>query len=138
MSSVKAHSALILAVVFILGILAGVGGTLVVAPYVRNRAAQHHDASQDRQRFIQHMQTMLSLTPQQTQQFSAIVQETSDRWNTLHMQIQPQFEQIRQEQRNKVRAILNPDQLQKFNEFVARFDAKRKLDAQRKAQEVRK
>lgn len=137
MPSVKTHSALILAVVFVLGILAGVGGTLVVAPYVRGRI-EHHDPRQDRQHFVQHMQRMLNMTPDQAEKFSAIVQETSDRWGALHRQVEPEFEQIRQEQRNKVRAILNPEQVQKFNEFVARFDAKRKQDAQHRAQDMRK
>lgn len=137
MSSVKAHSALILAIVFMLGILAGVGGTLVVSPYV-HRHEQHHTPKQDRQHFIQQMQKMLDLTPQQTAQFSAILQETTERWEALHQQVEPQFEAIRQQQRNKVRAILNPQQVQKFNEFVARFDAHRKEEEQRKAQQVRK
>lgn len=127
MSSVKAHSALILAVVFALGILSGVGGTLVLAPYVRSHVAPHTPA-QDRERFIHHMQTLLDLSPQQTTEFTAIVQETADRWTTLHEQVEPQFDQIRQQQRNKVRAILTPGQLQKFNTFLSDFDARRKKD----------
>jgi hypothetical protein len=137
MSSVKAHSALILAVVFVLGILAGVGGTLVVTPWI-HRHEQHHDPRQDRQRFVQHMQKMLDMTPQQTTQFSAILQETTDRWDALHHQVEPQFEAIRQQQRDKVRAILTPQQVQKFNDFVARFDAHRREEAQRRAQQMRK
>jgi hypothetical protein len=137
MSSVKAHSALILAVVFVLGILAGVGGTLVVSPWV-HRQQEHHDPRQDRQRFVQHMQKLLDMTPQQTTQFSAILQETTERWDALHRQVEPQFEAIRQQQRDKVRAMLNPQQVQKFNEFVARFDAHRKQEAARRAQQVRK
>lgn len=136
MSSVKAHSALILAVVFVLGILAGVGGTLVVSPWLHRQQA-HHDPRQDRQRFIEHMQQMLDMTPEQTSRFSAILQETTDRWDALHRQVEPQFEAIRQQQRDKVRAILNPQQVQKFNAFVARFDAHRREEAQRKAQHVR-
>jgi len=139
MPSVKAHSALILTVVFVLGILAGVGGTLVVSPWVHHHQAQkHHDPRQDRQRFVQYMQKLLDMTPQQTTQFSAILQETTDRWDALHRQVEPQFEAIRQQQRNKVRAMLNPQQVQKFNEFVARFDAHRKQEAERHAQQVRK
>lgn len=137
MSSVKTHSALILAIVFVLGILAGVGGTLVVSPLV-HRNQQHHDPRQDRQRFIDHMQKLLDMTPQQTVQFSAILQETTERWDALHRQVEPQFEAIRQQQRDKVRAMLTPGQVQKFNEFVAQFDAHRKEEAQRHAQQVRK
>ncbi len=137
MSSVKVHSALILAVVFVLGILAGVGGTLVVSPWVHHHE-EHHDSHQDRQHFVQHMQQLLDMTPQQTAQFSAILQETGERWDALHRQVEPQFEAIRHQQRDKVRAMLNPQQVQKFNEFVARFDAHRKQEAARRAQQMRK
>jgi Spy/CpxP family protein refolding chaperone len=118
----RTRAAIYLIVVFVLGALAGIGGER----YWCHRRLPPNPQAQ-RQAFIARMQQRLDLTPQQTAQFAALVDETMQRFGALHKQMEPQFEQIRDQQREKIRAILNPQQQQKFDAWMSAFDKRRRL-----------
>ena len=59
--------------------------------------------------------------------------DTRAQWRTLYTTIEPQHEQIRQQSRDRIRAILTPDQKPKFEEFMHRIDEQRKKDEQQLA-----
>jgi Spy/CpxP family protein refolding chaperone len=72
----------------------------------------------------------LQLTQDQQKQLGSIVDDTRAQWRTLYTTIEPQHEQIRQQSRDRIRAILTPDQKPKFEDFMHRIDEQRKKDEQ--------
>jgi len=58
-------------------------------------------------------------------------QTTSD-WHRILLTVDPQLEQARQQGRQRIRAVLTPDQLPKFEAFI------RHLDEQRAQAELRR
>jgi Spy/CpxP family protein refolding chaperone len=72
----------------------------------------------------------LQLTPDQQKQLGSIVDDTRAQWRTLYTTIEPRHEQIREQSRDRIRAILTPDQKPKFEDFMHRIDEQRKKDEQ--------
>lgn len=75
----------------------------------------------------------LQLTPDQQKQMIAIIDDTRAKWTALYAPLDPQKEQIRQDGRAHIRAILTPEQQVKFDDFMRRIDEQRKKDAERQA-----
>jgi len=75
----------------------------------------------------------LQLTPDQQTQLGVIVDDTRAQWRTLYTTIEPRHEEIRQQSRDRIRAILTPDQKPKFEEFMKRIDEQRQKDEQQQA-----
>ncbi|MGH9536074.1 MAG: hypothetical protein ACRD2E_14590 [Terriglobales bacterium] len=120
------RGALILIGVFVLGVIAGGGGGLWLAPHVRRPMSR-----QDR--YVRHMTRLLQLTPAQARQFRAIVVDMRQHWGQIHQQLQPQYQAlftqelldfapIRAQERARVRAMLDPRQQAKFNAWVTQWD----------------
>lgn len=106
---------------FLLGIVAG-GACLYMygwysGQWLRNRDPHH---------VVRVLQERLDLSPSQTAQLTQIVDEMHAKQEAIGQQVKPQFQAIREEARTRVRAILNPEQVDKFNEMVKRWDERRK------------
>jgi hypothetical protein len=71
----------------------------------------------------------LQLTPDQQKQLGVIVVDTRAKWTALYSPLDGQREQIRQESRAHIRAMLTPDQQPKFDDFLRRLDESRKKEA---------
>lgn len=112
---------LVLIVVFVLG---SVTGAALTGLY-RSRASGDRDRSEARmhERF-EKMRSELSLTDQQTAAVRAILDETRNDYRTLRTELRPRFEEPRQKARVRIRALLNPEQQQKFDAMVAQQDAR--------------
>jgi Spy/CpxP family protein refolding chaperone len=111
----------VLIVVFVLG---SVTGAALTGLY-RSRASGDRDRSEARmhERF-EKMRSELSLTDQQTAAVRAILDETRNDYRTLRTELRPRFEEPRQKARVRIRALLNPEQQQKFDAMVAQQDAR--------------
>lgn len=107
---------------FVLGMVVGSTGTVFFGWY----SGRWHHRRFDRHRVVQYLQRELKLSDTQTQQVEQIMQETHEKFRNLQQQVDPQFDAIRMESRDRVRKILNPDQLAKFNQLVKRFDERRR------------
>ena len=79
-----------------------------------------------RERVIQHLQQDLNLTDAQAQQLNQIIDEYWKKSRELQHQIEPQFSALREERRERIRKILTPEQLVKFNEIVQRSNERMK------------
>jgi Spy/CpxP family protein refolding chaperone len=69
------------------------------------------------------------LTPEQRQQLEAILMQLHSEYKALHEQSDAQIDQARQQGRNRIRAILTPEQQPKFEEFLKRMDEERRRNA---------
>ena len=119
-------AALWVGAVFLLG--AALGGVLgyLFAHRPVNAANPPLSEPERRAQKVQELTKELSLTPQQAQQFDAILMQRHAETKAIRDQADAQIDAVRQKGRAQVRAILNPDQGPKFEEFLKRVDEQRK------------
>jgi Spy/CpxP family protein refolding chaperone len=113
---------LVLVVVFVLGCVTGVALTGLY----RSRASGDRPEARERamnERF-EKMRSELSLTDQQTTAVRTILDETRNEYHALRTELRPRFDEPRQKARARIRALLTPEQQQKFDAMVAQQDAK--------------
>jgi Spy/CpxP family protein refolding chaperone len=120
------EAAVLVLVVFLLGIILGGLGVHVWGDKIW--AQQTSNSSKSRDQVIANFTRELSLTPEQQRQLGSIVDDTRARWRALYAPLEAQHEQIRQQGRDKVRAILTPEQRPKFEDFLKRLDEQRKKE----------
>lgn len=80
----------------------------------------------DKQRIVRHLTRELDLTDSQVHQLNQIMDESMRKHAELRKQVDPQFTALREESNNRIRQILTPGQLTKFNEMVRRFEERMK------------
>jgi hypothetical protein len=109
------------AVTFVLGLVVGGCGMYIYAWY-----SGHWHREFDRQRAVRHLTRELGLSQGQIGQVDQIFAGTAKGYSELHKQVDPQFDAIRAHTREKIREILNPEQLAKFNTLVRQADERRR------------
>ena len=124
----RGEAAVLVLVVFLLGALLGGVGNHVWGERVWGK--QIINSQPTRNEIVGDLTRDLQLTPDQQKQLGSIVDDTRAQWRTLYTTIEPQHEQIRQQSRDRIRAILTPDQKPKFEDFMHRIDEQRKKDEQ--------
>jgi Spy/CpxP family protein refolding chaperone len=119
-------AALWVGAVFLLG--AALGGVLgyLFAHRPVNAANPPLSEPERRAQRVQQLTKDLSLTPQQAQQLDAILLQRHTETKAIHEQTDAQIDAVRQKGRAQVRAILTPEQLPKFEEFLKQMDEQRK------------
>jgi Spy/CpxP family protein refolding chaperone len=119
-------AALWVGAVFLLG--AALGGVLgyLFAHRPVNAASPPLSEPERRAQKVQQLTKELALTPQQAQQLDAIMQQRHTETKAIHDQTEAQLDAVRQKGRAQVRAILTPEQLPKFEEFLKQMDEERK------------
>jgi Spy/CpxP family protein refolding chaperone len=119
-------AALWVGVVFLLG--AALGGVLgyLFAHRPVNAANPPLSEPERRARRVEELTKDLTLTPQQAQQVDAILQQRHAETKAIHEQTDAQLDAVRQKGRSQVRAILTPEQLPKFEEFLKHMDEQHK------------
>jgi Spy/CpxP family protein refolding chaperone len=119
-------AALWVGAVFLLG--AALGGVLgyLFAHRPVNAANPPLSEPERRAQRVQQLTKDLSLTPQQAQQLDAILLQRHAETKAIHEQTDAQIDAVRQKGRAQVRAILTPEQLPKFEEFLKQMDEQRK------------
>jgi hypothetical protein len=108
---------------FVLGLVVGAAGTVF---YGWHRGIIHPRRPPDEQHIVSFLQRKLNLSDAQTKQVDQIVRDTDDKFKQLQGQVDPQFDAIRDESRDRIRKVLNAEQLAKFNELVRRMEERRK------------
>jgi protein CpxP len=106
---------------FVLGAVVGASGTFFYAWHTGN---WHRSFS--RQHLVERMTHDLNLNPAQVGQLDQILQESGKQFHALQGQVDQQFEALHEQTRNRIRQILTPDQLARFNELVRQHDEKRR------------
>ena len=99
-------------------LLGGVVGGAAVVFYAWHWGHWHRGF--DRGRMVRRLSRDLELSQEQVRQLRVIVDETGKKFAELRKQAGPQFEALREESFQRIRAILNPEQLKKFEEQVRR------------------
>jgi Spy/CpxP family protein refolding chaperone len=115
-------AALWIGAVFILGLALG-----VVAGYwyAHRPAPQLSDEARRHQKVVQ-LTNVLALTPDQQSQIEVIFSDTQSQFQAARKNADQQIEAGRQKGRDRIRAVLTPEQLPKFEDFLRKLDEDRK------------
>jgi hypothetical protein len=120
----KAH--LIVVTAFILGVAVGASGQYLLS----NRVAQ--PAASTPVEVADELTRVLKLDQPRRSQVIEILGDCQKRSQELREQNRPQFQAIRENARNRIRALLSPEQLALFNQWIKDLDAKREKRDERK------
>jgi len=112
-------------VLFILGIALGSVGTYLVTMRVqaaRPIAAMAHNPAHTMEMFTRN----LNLSGDQQTQIQAILNDMRGRYAELHEKLDPEYEQVRQQGRERIRQLLTSDQRPKFEDLLRQIDEDRR------------
>jgi Spy/CpxP family protein refolding chaperone len=126
--NVERKAGFLVVLVFLLGVaLGGVG-----MHYWEARAYGHRVIVPTHTEVMEQMTEQLTLTPDQQKQIGAISDDVRNHLHAIQDQSKPQADAIRNEGRQKIRALLTPDQQPKFDAYIHHLDELRaKAAAQR-------
>lgn len=113
----------LIVLVLVLGIALGAVGHSVFDRRVLGARTQTRP---DPPRGVNRLTTELNLTPDQQKQLSAILTDMQHRMDGVRQQMDPQFNQIRDQGHDQIRQILTPDQRPKFEDFLKRLAEERR------------
>jgi Spy/CpxP family protein refolding chaperone len=122
----RREAALLVVLVFLLG--AALGG---VATHVWTSHASPPQPPHGPDQIIARLSHDLDLTADQLKVVTGIVDETHTQVRALYAPLDPQRDQIRQQARVRIRAVLTPEQTVKFETFLRELDAARKKEDRR-------
>src|SRR5262245_31976992 len=108
--------------VFILGIALGAAGTYVVTSRVQAARPQSNRTP----RALEALTRDLSLNADQQMQIEGILSDTRAGYDAIRKQMEPEYDEVRQRGRQRIRQILTPQQGPKFEETLHRMDEERR------------
>lgn len=130
-NNARIEAAVLVFVVFLLGILLGGVGDHLWDERVQGQEqlAAQPNTKPTRDQVINDLTQRLQLTPVQQKQIAETIDDTRAKWRALYAPLDASHEEIRQQGRAGIRAVLTPDQQVKFDDFLKRLDEQRKKDA---------
>ena len=125
----RREAALLVFVVFLLGLLVGGVGNHLWGERVWGRQEPPaHVGPPSRAQLVSAFTRELQLTPEQQDKIGAIIDDTRTQVRALYSPLDAQHEKIRQQCRDRIRAVLTPEQSPKFDAFMQRIDEQRRKD----------
>ncbi len=112
--------------VFVSGIALGAFGHRLYT--VSSVSANPHPGPPEewRKRYMNEMQTRLTLKPDQIKTLESILDETRVRFHEVRERTRPEFDAIRREQVEKIKAMLSDPQRSEYDKMRAEREAKEK------------
>ena len=115
-------------IVFLLG---GAAGALSWSAYLHRIDPARHTVWTgrfNRERYVRELTEAVRIQPEHMGALNAALDETREEFLTLRRRLQPQFEDVRQRARQRIRSILNAEQQPRFEAFVKRWDEERRAE----------
>jgi Spy/CpxP family protein refolding chaperone len=119
-------AAFLVLVVFVLGIALGGLGTYAVTMRVMAARPQPMTLTRDPGGVMARFTHALDLTPDQQKQVEVIFNDMRNQYQDLHQRLDPEYEQIRHNGRQRIRQVLTPEQLPKFEALLRQVDEERR------------
>ena len=107
-------AALCLTIVFLAGALFG----FVAHTFYGQRTARASNPKESRESYVAKLQKDLSLSREQLAQMTAILDQTSQRFREVKERMEPEFEALRVAHRQRIMAILTPEQQPKYQKIL--------------------
>lgn len=100
---------------------------LLVPATVRSSGSDHRERWRDRRgRFLAELQRELALEPEQTREVERVLENNHDTARQFWSESRQQFDALRQQFRNEIRAVLTAEQATRFDTLLAERDQRRK------------
>jgi len=109
------------ALIFVFGVVVGAASTYY---YIWHAGLLRRTFN--RERAVAHLKSELNLSENQIGQLRQILSDSDKKYSDLQKQVEPQFGALHEQTRDRIRQMLSPEQLEKFNEIARRNDAARK------------
>ena len=126
---------LVLVVVFTLGCATGAALDVLYHTRARTGRGEGRGPRGDKEAHFEAMRRDLGLTDEQASAIRAILEETRNEYRALRTELRPRFEEPRLKARTRIRALLLPEQQQKFDAIVAQQDSRREEEGPRRERE---
>lgn len=124
------QAAAYLALVFLLGAAFGAGGH-----HLYDGARKEEQAQKKKKKHLSTVEWLtkeLECTKWQKEELEEILDKTYEQYEIIYSEIKPQYEEARQRGRDRIRAILNEEQQEKFEMLVKRIDKKERKASEKK------
>ena len=125
---VKAQLAIV--IVFLLGVAAGALGLTMYSRWNDAGRPSGWTGHFDRERYVKQLTEAVGLRPEQMGPLDAILDGTREEFLALRSRLRPQFDEVRQRARQRIREILTPEQQAHFEAFLKRWDEERRAEEQ--------
>ena len=123
-TSSQAKARLVIAAVFVIGFAAGALSLNLYQKFTSN-APEKVDPHDRAGVIIQRIDEKVSLSDAQKTQIRQILDNSREKYAEIHKEIDPQFDAVRQQTRNEIRAVLTENQLPKVEEMFNEKDRER-------------
>lgn len=132
----QSKARLIVVSVFIIGFAAG---ALALNLYQNlSRSSSNNMPRNGTEFLLKRMNDKVGLSSEQQEQIKKILDETNDKYKDLRGEMEPRikdfeprFNSVRQESRDRIRALLSADQLPKYEQMVQDHDKMREQEKER-------
>jgi Spy/CpxP family protein refolding chaperone len=121
--------------VFVLGCVTGAALDSAYRLRAADPRRPPHQQQQQREDFFESLQKNLDLDERQSAQIRAVIDETREGYRQLRTEVRPRYDTLRRDGRAKIRALLTPEQQQKFDLMTAERDARRQSEERRDGEE---
>jgi Spy/CpxP family protein refolding chaperone len=111
--------------VFVLGCVTGASLDSLYRLRASGDARPERGGRRDRGDIFEKMKSELNLTDQQGTEIRAIIEQSREEYRALRSEVSPRYDAVRQNARARIRALLNPEQQQRFDARNAERDARR-------------
>jgi hypothetical protein len=112
--------------VFLAGAVVGGLSVRVFGDRIFSTGASATNFPMTKAEFLHQLDQRLVLTPEQHSQIASIMDDTVSEYHKIYAPLGPQFEEARQHGRQRMRGVLSPDQLPKFEAYLRQLDDQRK------------
>jgi len=116
----------------VLTLIVGVGIGVAVDRVALERAGDRGDRRDRGERLSARLARELDLTSEQQAKVEAVLAANRERARQFWRESQASYETLRQEFRQDIRALLDPEQLARFDEMVRRDDERRRRREERR------
>lgn len=120
----KWKASILVLAVFLLGLLVGGLGVHVMGSKAAPPPPTPLPATSDE--VVKQLDVKCSLTADQQKQIRVIMEDVMSEYHRLYEPIRPQIEEVRQAGRQRIRGVLTPEQLPKFEEYLRWMDEEKK------------
>jgi len=121
--------------VFLTGAVVGGLAVHVFGDRIWSTRASSANSQATKEEFLQQLSQQLDLTPAQRTQINAAMDQTISDYHSILVTVNPELKQALQQGRQRIRAVLTPDQLPKFEAFIRHLDEQRAKAEQRELEQ---
>jgi Spy/CpxP family protein refolding chaperone len=111
--------------VFILGCVTGASLDSLYRLQASNGERQERNGRRNKENVFDEMKSDLKLTDQQATEVRAIIEQSREEYRALRNEVRPRYDAVRAGARARIRALLTPEQQQRFDARAAERDARR-------------